>query len=185
MINNNLTMNHPTYTEAEAHVMQSSCADLKNSDTPHHLRIRECVRRQIKGKGDFYIDIATKVQSELIDLMLDENMNLTDTYSSREYTAPTVKGKKLNEGDVDANGNYYVPFFRKFVPYEHYLILSPIGKLRGYWNNWTWFEGRKLGDVAAFRVQCINDGTAARLIEKAGLKANLIEKLPTTYKPRS
>lgn len=187
MENITFTMAHPTFSEAQEFIMQSSCNDLKNGDAPYFLRIRESVRRSLQGKGDFYLKIAHNLQVRLSKEIVTDKLKLASSFYSRRVLERGASSNtdRLQAGDKDANGDMYVPYFRVFVPIEEYNVLQAIGGLKSKWNHFTWYEGRAAGDIGAFRKEKHADGTAAQMIKDAGLDVEtFLPKLIVSFTPK-
>ena len=183
-----LTLDHPTFTEDQWNqVRELSVKLLKNNEeVPAHLRIRESVRRFIKGKGDFYEDVARQIQTKMIEEAINDKMELTTEFISRGTRIEKVDGKRVSiaEGEMNENGDMWVRYFQAYYPPELFVILSPVGQLRRTWVDVT----RKYGKthdipVAQVRQDWITNGEAANMIASFNLPIDkFLEKLPTTYR---
>lgn len=181
-----LNLVHPDYkTEWEKQIMfpgKPGVMGILDSEYPKYLKIRECARREVRGmsKGkNNYLGAFLKLNFELAEELVDAKLNLVTTYTSNPGAVRPPAGV-LHEGEANEDGNLYVPYFRVFVPYEEYLTLSRIGKLKDTWNRKTLTEGKAFGDVSAYRVKCVKDGYAAKLVESYSLPPSLINRLTQT-----
>lgn len=156
---------HPAFKLDQEYIMDSSCADLKRGKSPLELRIAECERRFVMEFGDYYLDIAKKLQNKFFNIMVDDKLKLSKEFI-RNYGIVRVSANQISAGTKDEDGNYYVPNYRTFVPIAIYRVLQPIGKIITTWNNTTRIQGKILGDVAAYRKMCISNGVAENLIKR-------------------
>ena len=182
-----LPVGHPTFKPEDFEVLKKlPLKDLYEQDEiALYLRIRENVRRYVLGKGQHYLYAAIRLFGRLQDQIVDDKLNLTTTYGQRPDQTGTVILSKLNEGDKNDEGFLYVPYFRAYYPPEEFGLVAKIGKLKGTWNNMTLSEGKTFGDVAAYRNQCLYDGTADDLVASFGLPLNYVKKLTTGYVARN
>lgn len=177
---------HPIFTEDQTFIMGRKVQELKNGEDPFFLRIRECRRRFIKGKGDFYLDLYWSLRDQMADKITNEQgTELTVEFASRTFNG-REDGIRRTTGQLDANGDMWLPLFRGFFPPEEFNVLVSIQDCLGGWQKKTYREGQVFPTgIDGIRKTWISDGTAAEWITSHNLPvAVFLPKLTASYKSR-
>lgn len=182
-----ILLDYPEYSDDEKYIRRRHSMKILKDDTiPYYLRIREAIRRHLEGRTDMnFLGVAIRVNYEM-RAALNEQLYLNTNYIPRGFVEREESDDDtLREGDINAVGHYYVPYFRKFYPWEEFQYVKRIGRLKNEWNRTTLKLGKEYGDVAAFRAKKLVDGYALSLINKYFLDESIfLSKLTVGYVAR-
>ena len=186
------------YTSEEFGVEHISMGELvrgfgRGKEFTKVIRLKEAVARHEAGLNDQrenYIGAAIKLWAELCEEATNEyeTDGLTGEFFGREIEDREESSTYTATGTQNEKGEYYLSYWRIYVPYELFLILEKVQKLKRAWQSRSSKEGDHLNDmqernekITQVRKLWKSNGTAQEMAAEFHLPGSLADKLPTSF----
>ena len=188
---------HPSFSDDEEYIMSMQGAVTlrmaepdKRNKAPHHLVLREAMRRYTFGmesRKNNYPKLIVRSFERLHENILNEKLELAEGFTSKPDAHGSHGGAGRKAG-TEENGLFWVPYFRQWRVWEEYMILQPIGALKAEWNGLTRERGKQLAEttnelyedaVGRIRKEWIETGYVDTIIDN--INKRYPELVPINY----